>query len=168
LTLTHRITNLGSEVFRAAPWAITMFRLGGSRARLPMSTEMIGGSPLTPNRSLVLWPYTDLKDERLFVSGEYVDVKGEADDDALKVGIYSTRGWAAIEFAEGWVLVKRFAGGPAAAYTDMAANVQCYVRHRFIELETLGELKDLRPGESVDHVEEWELVKGSFDSLGLI
>jgi len=168
LTLTHRITNLGSEVFRAAPWAITMFKLGGSKARLPMSIEMINGSPLTPNRSLVLWPYTDLKDERLFVSGKYIEVKGEAADDALKVGIYSTRGWAGIEFAEGWVVVKRVTVEPAASYTDMAANIQCYVRHRFIEVETLGELKDLQPGESVSHVEEWELLKGSFDSLGLV
>jgi hypothetical protein len=167
LTLTHRITNLGKDVFRAAPWAITMFRLGGSIAHLPMSDAMIDGSPLTPNRSLVLWPYTRLEDERLFVSSEYAELRGEADDDALKVGVYSTRGWAAIEFAEGWVVVKRFAVSPAAAYTDMGANVQCYVRHRFIELETLGEVKDLQPGEAVSHVEEWELLKGSLVSLGL-
>ncbi len=167
LTLTHRIQNLGGEILQAAPWAITMFRLGGSIAHLPMSDDMIDGSPLTPNRSLVLWPYTRLEDERLFVSSNCVELRGEPDPDALKVGIYSTRGWAAIEFAEGWVLVKRFAVSPAVAYTDMAANVQCYVRHRFIELETLGELKDLQPGESVTHVEEWELLKGSLVSLGL-
>jgi hypothetical protein len=168
LTLTHRITNLGTEVFRAAPWAITMFRLGGSIAHLPMSDAMIDGSPLTPNRSLVLWPYSRLEDERLFVSSNHVELRGEADDDALKVGVYSNRGWAAIEFAEGWVVVKRFAVSPAATYTDMGANVQCYVRHRFIELETLGEVKDLQPGEAVNHVEEWELLKGSLASLGLV
>jgi hypothetical protein len=167
LKLTHRIENLGKSDLIAAPWAITQCRMGG-RAWLPMTAEKIAGSDYTPNRSLVLWPYTDLKDDRLIISREGVEVKAIAKEEALKVGLYSNRGWAAVEFAEGWTLIKRFAVGTAAAYTDLSANLQCYVRDLFIELETLGELKTLRPGESTEHVEEWEVKRGTLDSLGLI
>jgi hypothetical protein len=166
LTLIHRIQNLGQDYLIAAPWAITQCRMGG-RAWLPMTAEKINGSDYTPNRSLVLWPYTDLKDERLIISGAGVEVKGSPKVEALKVGLYSKRGWAAVDFAEGWTLVKRFTVGAGSDYADLSANVQCYVRDLFIELETLGELKKLAPGESVEHVEEWEIIKGSLDALGL-
>jgi hypothetical protein len=71
LTLNHSITNLGSAALSVAPWAITMFRMGG-RVCLPLTDGVIGGSEFTPNRSLVLWPYTNLGDERLFISNKHV------------------------------------------------------------------------------------------------
>jgi hypothetical protein len=166
LTLTHTIQNLDVEPFTTAPWAVTMFRLGG-RAYLPMTDGAIDGSEFTPNRSLILWPYTDLEDERLFISNTMVKIKAESRPEALKVGLFSNRGWTAIEFTEGWVLIKRFSVSQASDYTDNTANVQCYVRDQFIELETLGEFKRLESGESVSLVEEWELLPGSFRSLGL-
>ncbi len=167
LTLTHRIENLGKGDFVAAAWAITQCRMGG-RAWLPMTAEKISGSDFTPNRSLVLWPYTDLKDNRLKVCNEGVEVMARSKAEALKVGLYSNRGWAAVEFAEGWTLIKRFGVGEASAYTDLSANLQCYVRDMFIELETLGELKTLHPGEAAVNVEEWEVLKGTLDSLDLM
>jgi hypothetical protein len=167
MTVTHTVQNLGSKPFTAAPWAISQFRLGG-RVILPMSEGLINDSEFTPNRGLALWPYTDLRDERLSIGNRAVLVKGIPHDEALKVGTYSTRGWGAIEFAESWVIIKRFKTSPASAYTDICANVQCYVRDQFIELETLGELTQLQPGQSVQHVEEWELLPGSLASLGLI
>jgi len=43
---------------------------------------------------------------------------------------------AAIEFLEGWVLVKRFKVLPPEQHGDFNTNLQCYVRDNFIELET--------------------------------
>jgi len=42
---------------------------------------------------------------------------------------------------------------------DFGCNCECYCRDRFIELETIGPLVRLQPGESVTHVEEWELIE---------
>lgn len=89
-------------------------------------------------------------------------------EEALKMGVYSPLGWAAIEFAEGYTLVKRVSPLSSENYPDFNTNWQCYVRDLFIELETLGKLGTLLPGESVTLTEEWELLKGSLQENGLI
>lgn len=166
LNLTHTIVNLGNAPLLAAPWGISQFRLG-SRVILPLADRPADAFNLLPNRGLALWPYTRLDDPRLSISMQSIEVKGQSNADALKVGVYSPRGWAAIEFAEGYTLIKRTAVLTPEAYPDFNTNWQCYVKDTFIELETLGKLGWLAPGESVSMAEEWEVQPGTLNSLGL-
>lgn len=168
LKLVHTLTNRSQTPMLAAPWGITMFRLGGSRVHLPLSKQPADEFTLLPNRGLALWPYTRLDDPRLKVTDTAIEIRGEAMEEALKMGVYSPLGWAAIEFAEGYTLVKRVSPLSSENYPDFNTNWQCYVRDLFIELETLGKLGTLLPGESVTLTEEWELLKGSLQENGLI
>jgi hypothetical protein len=167
MKLTHLIKNLGDAPMQALPWAITQFKMGG-RALLPLAKEPADPAQLLPNRNLVLWPYSRLTDKRFHFSPSNILIDAAVDDTPLKVGVYSPLGWAAIEFAEGWVLVKHVSVLPPEVHSDMTSNLQCYVFNAFIELETLGRFTMLAPGEELTHVEEWELKKGSLASLGLI
>lgn len=166
MALKQTITNLGDAPLPAAPWGVTQFRMGG-RVVLPLADKPADAFNLTPNRSLALWPYTRLEDSRLKISDQVVEIKAEPMEEALKVGVYSPRGWAAIEFAEGYVLIKRNRPRTPEVYTDFNTNWQCYVRDTFIELETLGKLTLLQPGESISLVEDWEVRPGTLASLDL-
>ena len=55
-------------------------------------------------------------------------------------------------------LINRDGGAPAddGAYADRQAVAQVFVNDAFCELESLGPLVRLEPGESVEHREVWE------------
>jgi len=155
--LTHELTNEGVWEVELAPWAITVMDAGGT-AVVPLSQ----GDPdsLLPDRSLALWPYTDLSDDRLTFAGESVLVDQTADGDGpLKIGASAADEWAAY-VVDHTALVKEFAHDPDATYPDGGSGVEVYASEESLELETLGPLVDLAPGESAVHTETWRLVDG--------
>lgn len=167
LILKQTLLNRAETPLLAAPWGITMFRLN-SRVFLPFSAQPADPFTLLPNRSLALWPYTRLDDPRLTVTDKGVSIAGLAQAEACKVGVYSPLGWAAVEFPEGYTLVKRVTAINPELYPDFNTNWQCYVRDRFIELETLGRLSQIQAGQSVSLSEEWQLLRGSMQENALV
>jgi hypothetical protein len=155
----HILTNESDQVIEAAPWAITMLQLGGL-AILPLSTQNVDSHGLLPNRNIVLWPYASWTDKRLTVQNDYVMVSAlrsfASDAAPFKIGALNRSGKVAY-FHEGVLFVKRFNPGLNGRHVDFECNVETYCNHQFIELETLGPLEQLQPGESVQHVETWEL-----------
>jgi hypothetical protein len=80
---------------------------------------------------------------------------------AFKVGNYNSPGW--IAYALGNILiVKRFAAEPEGTYPDLGCNVEAYVKDACLELEILGTLVTLKPGESIALEETWEIINGEF------
>ena len=63
--------------------------------------------------------------------------------------------------ADQWMdmLAKKFNYDPEAVYTDYGCNNETYINGDFLEIETLGPLTKLRPGEAVEHTEYWQLTK---------
>ena len=167
MKLMHIIKNLGKQPMRSIPWAITQFKMD-SRVLIPFSKEPADPDGLLANHNLVMWPYTRLNDKRLHLSDSRMLIDGTTDETPLKVGTYCPLGWEAIEFSEGYVLTKHVSVLPSEEYGDMTTNSHCYVRDQFIELETLGRSTVLQPGESVSHMEMWELEHGTFASLGML
>jgi len=55
--------------------------------------------------------------------------------------------------------VKRWMPNPEAEHVDFGCNCESYCNDRFVEVETLGPFASLASGQSVTHVEEWELRK---------
>lgn len=155
IKLLHRLINNGAWPVKLAVWALTQLPLGGT-IHLPQPNQPAENKYL-PNRRLALWTYTQLDDPRLELADDFVRLHARADPQALKVGYFSTHGWAAYVRA-GVALVKRFAVDPDAEYPDYGCNVEAYCKDRFCELETLGPLTALKPGQAVTHLEEWEIL----------
>ena len=112
---------------------------------------------LQPNRSLVLWPYTDWADPRLSFGQTELRVAGDPRAEACKIGYFNRQGWIEYRYADGLRLRKRFEVQADLPHPDLGCNVEVYVRDAFIELETLGPLIELAPGESTEHEEVWEI-----------
>jgi hypothetical protein len=157
LTLTHRLENAGIWAVELAPWAITQLPLGGMVV-LPQTVGPLDAANLLPNRQLVLWPYARWDDPRLVLGEDFILIRPEARP-PFKLGYLNRRGWAGY-LRDGVFLLKRFALPGADAYPDFGCNVESYCNPYFVELESLGPLSRLEPGESVAHVERWELYAG--------
>lgn len=147
----HTLTNFGLWPVDCAPWAITQFKTGGV-AILPQSREQ---TEFLPNRALALWPYTDAASPEVQWGNRFIMVHAEMDR-PFKVGFPNPRGWLAY-WLGGTLFVKRAAFDPRAGYNDYGSSSECYCNSHFIELETLGPIGRLEPGESAAHTETWEL-----------
>ena len=155
--LSHQIIWHGEEPIELAPWTITQLQLGGV-AILPQSTLIAGSAP---TRSLALWPYASLTDPRLELHDDLILVHGSADQKYFKAGSYNPFGWAAY-MLDKVLFIKRFPVSDFRKLPDMGSNVEAFVWDAYLELETLGELALLKPGESVTFEESWEILCGEY------
>lgn len=148
----HAIRNASDVSRTIAPWAITQLRPGGV-ARLPLGE---GGTGLQPDRALVLWPYTHPDDPRFSFDADAIRIRAVPGIGPLKVGAAPGNGSVSYELA-GERFEKRIEVDPAGTYADRGAAVQVYLNDAFCELETLGPLRDVEPGGTVEHRERWTL-----------
>jgi hypothetical protein len=156
VTVTHALANANLWEVELAPWALTIMR-GGGTVIVPQEPKGAHAENLLPVRPMVLWAYTDLTDPRFAIGPKYVRLRSDpALQPPQKIGIGNRQGWAAYTHGR-TVFLKRFAHDAGARYPDYGSNVEVFTAGSFIELETLGHLARLRPGEVADHVEQWEL-----------
>jgi RNA ligase (TIGR02306 family) len=154
VTLAHRLTSRGAGPIELAPWALTIMRPGGV-VLLPHEEYRAHADYLLPARPLVLWHYTDMSDPRWAFGPRFVRLRCDPARPApQKVGALVRRGYAAYHEG-GELFVKSVAFVEGAAYPDYGCNVETFTAGDFVELETLGPLARLAPGESAGHVERW-------------
>ena len=151
--ITHHLKNCGSHPVKCAPWAITQLRTGGM-AILPMNDADTG---FLPNRNLVLWPYTDLVNRNLQLGRHFILVNATMDG-PFKIGFSNPVGWLAY-LLEDVLFVKYSSFEPRAVYPDFGCSSECYCNSQFLELETLGPLQEIQSGDSIQHMETWELYR---------
>lgn len=157
--IEHQITNRGSETIHLSAWALTIMR-GGGKAVIPNEPfEPYGAETLLPVRNLTLWSYTDFTDSRWSFDKRSIQLRtDEAKPEPQKIGVLNRQGWTAYEW-QNLKIVKEFDFQPGAVYPDMNSNTEIYTAGSFIEVETLSPLRNLAPGESVEHIEVWQLIK---------
>jgi len=154
--IVHRLSNQGPWAAQTAAWALTMFRLGG-QAIFPQRQTPVDSAGLLPNRQLTLWPYTRVNDPRLRLEDDFITLKADPQGKTpFKLGFFNAAGWQAYRL-ENALFVKRFAVFPQGAFPDGGCNTETYCNHQFLELESLGPLTSLAPGETLEHTETWEI-----------
>lgn len=151
VVITHRLTNHGLWPVICAPWAITQLKPGGM-AILPQTRE---DTRVLPNRSLVLWPYTNMTNPHVQWGSNYILVNANMDA-PFKVGFPNPRGWLAY-WLNGTLFVKHAEYKEQEDYFDFGSSSECYCNNSFLELETLAPIGTIAPGATVSHVEIWNL-----------
>lgn len=153
--LMHRVSNVASRTQRLAPWALTVMAPGG-QCLFPLPEYRPHEEALLPAGPLVLWHYTDLSDPRWTWGRRLVRLRQTGDLRPQKIGAAVPAGWAAYASPAG-LFVKRFGFEPDETYPDFGCNFETFTREDMLELESLGPLVDLAPGDSVSHAERWFL-----------
>jgi len=168
--LVHRITNLGAWPIELSAWTITVLNTEGIEI-IPQPNK---DTDLLPNRQIVLWPYSKMNDKRVYWGEKYIALKQDPNNKApFKLGINNQEGWAAYARG-GHLFVKRYYPQHDATYPDFGVSFETYTNDWMLEIETLSPFTKLQPGETVEHVEEWELYnnvnvkdidEGAFDKV---
>jgi len=151
----HRIKNIGRWPIKMACWAISVMRRNGF-AIIPIEPAKVDAEGLLPDRHIALWPYTDISDERLTFTGEYIFVKQDPKAKRpLKIGVNANPNWAAY-WVEGLLFLKQLQV-EKGEYPDFGSNVEVYTNPEMLELESLGSLKVVDPSSVIEHVETWRV-----------
>lgn len=155
--IEHFMRNTGALEVTLAPWALTIMRPGGT-VIIPQEPYRSHDEALLPARPLVLWHFTNLTDRRWKIGKQLIQLTPDSSmHEPQKIGVLNKQGWAAY-YSEGELFVKEFEYAPGADYPDYGSNCETYTAGDFLELETLGPMTVLQPGETVSHVEEWRLL----------
>ena len=156
----HILTNNTIWPVTLSPWALSIVANGG-RVVLPQEPFVSHDDELVPARPLILWKFTDMADPRWRWGTKYVSLaQKDGLGHAQKLGVYNVQGWAAhVTEAQAFIIRILPTPGGVAALPDMGSNFETFTKGPFQELETLGPLATLEPGESVSHTEYWFLAK---------
>lgn len=156
--VTHRLINRGMWTAEMAPWALSVMAPGGT-AIIPQPPRGTHPECLLPCNTLTLWPYTDLSDSRWTFGNKYILLRQDAQKEApLKMGVLCKDGWIAYA-RNGHLFVKTFKIDLTADYPDHGCTVEAFTNKDMLEIETLGPLMKLEPGQQIEHVETWHLLR---------
>lgn len=154
-----RVKNISDKDKKFAIWGLTVSEKGGT-VIVPMNINDTG---LLSNRVISLWPYTDMSDERIYWGKKYVTVKQDVNaDKALKIGFDLNCGTVYYVLGDDLFCKKYNTLHPTAEYPDGGCSFETYSCSIFTEVESLGELKTVKSGETSEHTECWSLNKIPF------
>ena len=159
--LRHTITSRNLWPIQIAPWAITVVAPGTAIVpRVPFQSH---DDVVAAAQPLVLNTFTDLRDARFELGSRFILLSADAAlAHSQKFGLRNKEGWCA-HLVEDNLFVKRFNHEEQESYPDYGSNNEVYVAGAFMEVELLGPVRVLAPGESVSLDEQWTL----FSDIGL-
>jgi hypothetical protein len=159
--LTHVLGNTNCQVWTGALWAITGLAAAG-RVVVPWGcgnqrwrTQMV--------RYLVHAeiPYANATSRQWRPAADHFVIEPAAERG--KIGLYSDRGWMALLRPDGTFVKRCPAVAPENQCPDGGCNTEVYVGADYLELETLGPLTTLAPGQELRHIEHWHLLRERFE-----
>lgn len=109
-----------------------------------------------PNRQIILWLYTKIKLSQLEIRDRFVAIHATMEEGAFKIGALNPGSWLAYTYY-GLLFIKRIEYFPVESYPDRGASSLLYCNPDVIELEILGPVVKLKPGDSVEHQEIWQI-----------
>lgn len=155
LLVDHTLTNHGLWPVETAPWAITQLPDGGVGI-CPQTDRLDDPTGAWPNRSIALWPFTDIASSHIRWGNRFIFVHATMQEGMLKFGFPNPDGWLAYHRGD-TLFVKHAEYAHGAAYFDRGSSSHVFCMPGFIELETLGPRTVLEPGAATTHRERWTL-----------
>jgi hypothetical protein len=154
----HKLENRGEQPVALAPWALSVMAVGGM-AIIPLPEKIAHTDRLTHNQEWSLWGYTDFTDPRWTLGSRYIFFRQDTTRGPNKLGIAHREGWVAYQL-DSTVFTKRFRHIEGARYPDGGCNFETFSNEEFLEIESLGPMVTLAPGETTNHEEEWRMARG--------
>ena len=156
LSFTQTIKNISSETKRYNHWSRTFVEGGGicivplsSWSRFPLGYIYYGPGPVLNYRHD---PHPNIR-----VRDAFLEILGPPPQ--RKFGIDSYAGWLGYIAKSNFLFVKRFPTYPERMYGEVAGYTISiwYNEEQMCELEPIGPLETLKPGESASFTEDWWL-----------
>ncbi len=156
--VTSTIKNTAKTPRRFAVWAIAVSALNGIEI-IPFNTKDTG---LLHNRQISVWPYTDLRDERIYFGHKYATITQKNINKPLKLG-FNLNKQHVFYALNGTVMKHEYPVREGGVYPDNNVSFETYSCKDFTEVEALSELKEVNPDENLSLVQYWSLYKTDKD-----
>jgi hypothetical protein len=180
--IVHELANRGRHGWHGAPWACTCVKPGGPviiPRPAPNHRKRDGLAPLNPLAPEVGTPvgivslvtdsegacYWTLADDH-YASPTHPQWGWTADRFVIqpplakgKVGLFSPEGCLALVRPDLTFLIRAAEVEPHRAYPHGGCNIEVYTSAHYLELETLGSLTTLAPGQQLIHRQQWQLLR---------
>jgi hypothetical protein len=156
LSLTHTVHNTGTDAVSGAPWAITAIAPPGTLL-VPFSPPLGNSLSAAPNRFISLWNNTSLADKRLSFTDDGIMIRHIPVDDYFKIGLRSAGSSVQYQSEGRPIFSKTFSADNALTYPDNNSNFEVFACKYMMEIETLGPLSTIQPGEKRIHRETWTI-----------
>ncbi|XMB72860.1 hypothetical protein RJI07_02865 [Mycoplasmatota bacterium WC30] len=154
IKVSSKIKNLSNTDKKIACWSLTMCK-GPGLEIVPLPNDETG---FNPQRYYSLWNFgAKNNDPRAYYGDKFFSLRMEPGNPlAYKVGMKLNKG-NIIYLTKEDVFVKKFKRIKNAVYSDNNVNYETYTKDLFMELESLGEYKEVKPNEELNHHEYWSL-----------
>jgi hypothetical protein len=164
--IEHRLTNETAGPVTIASWALTVMKPGGFEIIPQPPFRDHGKGGFLPERVVVPWSYTDFSDPRWKFGSKFWLLTPAPNTKATKLGFAHLPRWVAWTRKDA-LFLKAFEYEQGATYPDFGCNYETFTQGDFLELESLGRLRTLEPGQSVGNTETWHLFAGVTPPAGL-
>ncbi len=154
--VTHRIRNTSKKPREFAVWALTMMAQGGTGIHgfPPRGKHM---EILAPTNPLVMWAFTDFSDPRWKITNKYLMLRQDPHATTpQKAGSFNANTFGAYLLGTD-LFIKRYSADKSKRYPDDGCSFETFTNADFLELETVGPLRTVKQGETLEHVERWSL-----------
>ncbi len=154
MTVTMRVKNIGENPKEFAIWGISVCDSDGTMI-IPMNTNDTG---LLHNRSISVWPYTDMSDKRIYWGKKYVTVKQDKNAvSPVKLGFDLNEGKAYYVLGDTVFKKTYYPNHLKGIYPDGGCSFETYTNAAMLEFEVLGEVNSVKSGDIAEHSECWSL-----------
>ena len=165
VNVENRITNCLDKPQKFAPWSVTGLAPGGIEI-IPMCNDNTG---FLPNRTIALWPYSDIYDSRFKICNNIAFLKHDPSSErAFKAGFNITSG--EVRYIIGnQTFTKHFDKyDQTLNYPDFMCNFETYTNKYFLECELIGDEREYQPFETAVISEKWSVNQTCNDDLDKI
>jgi hypothetical protein len=150
IMVSHTVKNVTKEAQPCGLWPITMLE-GDGVVVLPQNADT--SDDFRPNRALVLWPGTQLHDDRIFIGTRFLTIKKDTEHSApLKIGCNNVFGWAAF-VGPRYTFLKRYVHDVQAVYPDFGSSCEIGLQKDYTEIQSMSPMYRVEPGQEIKHVE---------------
>lgn len=156
VSVTHRIISLNAFDINLSISGISCMKKGGIEV-IPLEKRKDG---LEPNKSLVFWPYSNIKDPRVYFGDKYIAMKvDENTRENFKIGVNTNLTYA-LYFNNNEIFVKEFKRDKNNNnYPDLGCCYESSISKEYVEMQTLSPIYRIGMNESIEHTEIWTLYK---------
>lgn len=157
--LIHRIKNTAGKPRDYAAWALTMMAQGGTGIHgfPPRGTHP---KDLPPTNPLVMWAYSNLGDPRWHFTNKYMTLRQDPKATSpQKLGSFNQNTFGAYLLGSDLFIKRYTAAATPKGYPDFGCSFETFTSADFLELETAGPVRTVKPNETVEHIERWTLHK---------
>ena len=156
MQVTMRVKNISDGDKTFAVWGLSVSEKDGTLI-IPMNTNDTG---LLANRIISVWPYTDMSNDRIYWGNRYVTLRQDGKyEQPIKLGFDLNCGTVYYCLNDDIFRKSYDTNHPDGTYPDGGCSFETYTNENMIEVESLSELKTVKPNEVSELTESWSLYK---------